>query len=306
MVRARNRGRARRAGPRAGARRLRWALRLGLVLLCATPGLFALQFGLDQVSAGPLWVHDHVSFAFHQPALNDPFPHEFKQGYGFDGGDLGLAFRWHWSGFHARTWLRVSPASRTHWAYDQDTDLRPTTDATHGNEGYAKSRTFGIGQELPLAGVGRLGAAIFQFDFLRQWTRYHAVTTYDLNSNPALPSVVYSRLISERAIVYELRPAVALRQSFALGGWRIEQTGSLAPVEMISLHNYIPVVLAVSSTTGYGWGEDFAVTRGLGAATVRLSGVARWENGYGRAKFFRREEFGARIEIVFGRESSGG
>lgn len=271
-----------------------------LGLLSVLPAV-AQGVGLDSVAAGPLALHDHVSFEFHQPALGDPYPHEFRQGYGFDGADLGLDLGWHWGGFHTHTLLRVSPAARAHWAYDQDTDTRPGTDFTHGNAGYARSRTFGLGQQIPLGG-GRRGGLALRFDFLRQWTRYHAVTTYDLNSNPAQPSTIYSRLISERAIVEELRPEMVLGRHLRRGRWAYSVQGALAPLAWVEIRNYIPVVLATSSTEAYGLGADLAVTRRFGpAAGLRLGVRARWENGYQRAKFFRREQFALHVDWVWQR-----
>lgn len=267
----------------------------------------AFPLGLRRIAFGTVALHDHVSFEFHQPALGDPYPHEFRQGYGFDGADLTLQLDWRWGGLATSTFLRVTPASRSHWAYDQDTDYRPGTNFTHGNAGYARSRTFAIGQQVPLGAVAWLGPVALRVDFLRQWTRYHAVTTYDLNSNPALPSSTYTRLISERAIVEELRPELQLARAAARGPWRFRLAGSVAPLAWISLRNYIPVVLAVSSTTAYGAAADLGVTRRLSPAlALRFGGVSRWENGYGSAKHFRREVFGLSLALLWGQAGARG
>lgn len=279
-----------------GARRVP-LLALSVALSLSATNLHGQGLGLDGWSAGPLLLHDHVTFAFHQPALGDPYPHEFKQGYAFDGADLQLRLRWRWDGLKLGTTLRVTPASRAHWAYDQDTDFRPGDDFTHGNAGVAKSRTFGLGQSLRLGRVGGLGEASLEFDFLRQWTRYHAVTTYNLNSDPSLPSQVFPRLISERAIVYEYRPGLALRRARARGKWTFAARGEFDPISLISLDNYIPVILATSSTTGFGGGVDLEAARRWGGWRISLAAGAREEGSYAPAKHFQREEFALSLGV---------
>src|SRR5690348_7752743 len=86
------------------------------------------------------------------------------------------------------------------------------------------------------------------------------------------------------------------------GRWTYSVQGALAPLAWVEIRNYIPVVLATSSTEAYGLGADLAVTRRLGpAAGLRLGVRARWENGYQRAKFFRREQLALHVDWVWQR-----
>ena len=255
--------------------------------------------GVDSVSVGPLAVHDHVAFDLHIPIKNDPYPHEVKQGYAFDGVDLAAAIHWHWGRLRLTTRLRVTPASRLHFAYDQDTDFEPATAFTHGDEGLAHSRTFGIAQTLPLwrppAGWGALA---YRVTFLRQWTRYHAVTTYDLNTNPALPSTYYQRLISERAIIYELRSTLAWSGARRAGPWRLRGELGFTPLTSIFLRNYIPVVLAATSSEAYGANTVLSAARAWGGWRFTLRGTAGVYQGYRWIEGFSRQEYTLGLDIA--------
>lgn len=260
-------------------------------------GLAGQGIGVDHISAGPMAVHDHVVFDYHIPIKGDPFPHEVKEGYAYDGVDLMAAVGWHWGRAHLLTSLRLTPASRAHFAYDQDTDFKPGTDFTHGNAGPAKSRTFGLDQAFPLLHFRRAGEVGFDVGFLRQWTRYHRVTTYDLNTNPALPSNTYTRLISEQAIVYELRSSLTWAQQRRLGGWTARAKLGVTPVSAIFLRNYIPVVLAATSTEAYGGTAAIGLGHALGRWGVQISATAGRFNGYRAIEGFRREEYTLRLEL---------
>ncbi|HEY7856342.1 MAG TPA: hypothetical protein VIC32_07855 [Terriglobales bacterium] len=264
-------------------------------LLPAT--VIAQGVGLDRIAVGPIGIHDHVVFDYHFRVLNDPFPHEVKEGYAFDGADVGMAINWHWNKSQLQTRFRVTPASRTHFAYDQDTDFEPNTNFTHGNEGNAKSRTFGVGQSLPLFRLGHWGAVGLDEDFLRQWTRYHRVTTYDLNSNPALPSNSFTRLISEQAIIYEVRSTLTLTERRQWAGWTAEVKLGATPASIVLLHNYIPVVLAATSTEVYGGSSHLAIGHGLGKWGAELLFDAGRYNSYHSIAGFRREQFSAEFLI---------
>jgi len=254
---------------------------------------------LDSIAVGPLLIHDHVRFDFHIPVLDDPFPHEFIQGYGYDGADLGITADYHWQRRPWRTTLRITPASRRHFAFDQDTDFRPGTNFTHGNAGDAKSRTFGIGQSLPLVALGRWGWLSYQFDYTRQWSRFHDVTTYDLNSNPALPSNRYIRVIGEHVIVHELRSTLLWSLAHAGHAWDSSADFGATPLTGITLKNYIPVILATDIAKAYGGNTRLTLTRHLGASWgLRLAGEAGWYNSYQSSHGFRREVFGFRLEAV--------
>ncbi len=276
-----------------------------LLVLLAAPRAWAQGLGIDRWFAGVEAVHDHVTFAFHQPALNDPYPHLVREGYAFDGVDLVLGLRWHWDRGHWVTRLRVTPAARSHWAYDEDTNFQPGDQFTHGDEGYARSRTFGVSQQFPawhLGGrSGRWGAISYRLGLLRQFTRYHAVTTFNLNSNPVLGSMSFQRLISERAIIYELRSTLLWRRRWRRGRWRLGGGLGATPLEGVWLRNYIPVVEATSQTQAYGFSATLSASRRLGRAAawgLRLGAHAGWESGYNSAKYFRREIFALRLQIT--------
>jgi len=266
-------------------------------MLAMATSLAAQGIGLDRVAVGPLAIHDHVVFDYHFRVLNDPFPHETKEGYAFDGADVAMAIDWHWDKTQLQTRLRVTPASRTHFAYDQDTDFEPNTNFTHGNEGEAKSRTFGVGQSLPFFSLGRWGAVGLDEDFLRQWTRYHQVTTYDLNTNPALASNIFTRLISEQAILYELRSTLTLSERRQWDGWTAEAKLGATPASIVWLHNYIPVVLAATSTEVYGGSAHMALSRGLGKWGAGFDLDAGRYNSYHPIAGFRREQFSVALLI---------
>ncbi|HVA63036.1 MAG TPA: hypothetical protein VNF74_04865 [Terriglobales bacterium] len=271
-------------------------LSLGLGLALAGSRLVAQGVGVDQVQVGPLALHDHVAFDYHIPIKNDPFPHEVKEGYAFDGVDLGAAIRWHWGRTRLETQLRVTPASRLHFAYDQDTDFEPNTNFTHGDEGLAHSRTFGLKQEFPLMRLGKtqLGGAL---GFLRQWTRYHQVTTYDLNTNPALPSTFIQRLIYERAILYELRTGLSLARQWQLGGWEVGGKLGATPLTSIFLHNYVPE-LAATSAIAFGGTMEVEVQRRVGSWGLDLTGRAGQYHGYRAIEGFQRQEFALQLEVA--------
>lgn len=261
---------------------------LALLLLAAalpSQSVDALQFGV-------LAIHDHIAFNYHIPIKNDPFPHQVKEGYAFDGADAIAALHWHWGATRLVTALRVTPASRTHFAYDQDTDFMSGNDFTHGNEGFARSRTFGLDQSFSLS--PHLSTDL---GFLRQWTRYHQVTTYDLNTNPALPSNIVQRLISERAVVYELRPGLVWTERRQVGAWSTGAAFSVSPISEIFLRNYIPVVLAATSLSAYGGTATIATTRPFGSWKAELGASAGWYQNYGRAYGFRRQEFSLRLAL---------
>lgn len=266
------------------------SLALGLVLSLLATALAGQS--LDALQFGALAIHDHITFNYHIPIKNDPFPHQVKEGYAFDGVDALAALRWHWGGTRLTTALRATPASRTHFAYDQDTDFMPGNDFTHGNAGPARSRTFGLDQSLSLS--RHISADL---GFLRQWTRYHQVSTYDLNTNPALPSSINQRLISERAIVYELRPSVAWTGQRHWGDWSSGAALSLSPMSEVFLRNYIPVVLAATSLTAYGGAATVATAHRLGSWSAQLDATAGWYQNYGHAYGFRREEFSLRLSL---------
>lgn len=266
------------------------SLSLGLVLSLLAASLVCQS--LDSLQFGALAIHDHIAFNYHIPVKNDPFPHQVKEGYAFDGVDALAALHWQWGGSHFITALRVTPASRSHFAYDQDTDFMSGNDFTHGNAGPARSRTFGVDQSLSLS---RHVSA--DLGFLRQWTRYHQVTTYDLNSNPTLPSNIYQRLISERAIVYELRPGLTWTGRYQWDRWSTGAAFSLNPISEVFLRNYIPVVLAATSLSAYGGAVTLATAHPLGCWTAQLGANAGWYQNYGHAYGFRREEFSLRLSL---------
>lgn len=272
---------------------------LSCLLAALALGLRAQGLGVDAVAVGPMAVHDHVAFDYHLAVRNDPYPHETRESYAFDGVDLAAAVQWHWGRARFATALRVTPASRLHFAYDQDTDFMPGNASTHGNEGLAHSRTFAVDQTLPLARWPGYGLLTWDIGFLRQWTRYHQVTTYDWNSNPALPSNTYTRLISEQAILYELRPSLDWESDRTFGAWQAGTKLSLTPLSAVFLHNYIPVVLAATSLQA--WGGNLALGAGhrLGSWQARLIASAGVYNGYSsRTAGFRREDFSLRLELL--------
>ncbi len=285
------------------------AFALFVVLLAAAPAARAQGLGVDHWFAGVEAVHDHVAFSFYQPALNDPYPHRVQEGYAFDGPDLVFGLRWHWRRSHWFTELRLTPAARSHRAYDQDSNFIPAGPAgpadqfTHGDEGYARGRTFALAQQFPAWHLGRRsrwGSLAYRMGLLRQFTRYHAVTTYNLNSNPALPAMSFSRLISERAIIYELRNSLLWRQHWSRGRWRWRGTLGLEPLVGVWLRNYIPVVAATSQTQAYGASAALAATRFFTPARrwgLRLAATADEESGYNPRKAFRRETFALRLQL---------
>ena len=242
-------------------------------------------------------MHDHVRFDFHIPVKNDPYPHEFKEGYAYDGVDLGIRLAWHWGHSPLITRFRISPVARSHFAFDQDTDFKPGTNSTHGDAGIANSRTFAITQELPWWNLGRLGRISLNESFLSQPTQYGLVTTYDLNSNPALPSSQYQRVITEQANVYELRTTVTLTKALRLEHWELGNTAGTTPIAEIMLHNYVPL-LAATSTEAYGFVDRAWIARRIGGIGVQLSGQAASYNSFHSIEGYRRQVFSVELDIT--------
>jgi len=268
------------------------------MILAASAGAWAQAPKLDAIRFGPVAVHDHLEFDYHIPIKNDPFPHEVREGYGFDGVDLGLQANWHWRGAILATELRATPGARLHFAYDQDTDFEPATDSTHGNEGLARSRSVAFRQGLQLW-RSRTGArAELSLGWERQWTRYHAVTTYDLNTNPALPSTFTQRDISERAVAYELRPGMRLADQRGWGAWRIAGWAEADPLDLVLLRNYIPVVEAATSAQGYGGALGFSADRPWGAWRLSLGANAGLERGWRWREQFSRQRFTLELQVA--------
>lgn len=261
---------------------LRWMVLLGAAVLLHGQGI-----GVDQLQWGPVLEHDHVAFNYHIPIRDDPFPHQVKEGYAFDGADLGMTVRWHWNGAALETEIQASPASRLHFAYDQDTDFKPTTNFTHGDEGDAHSRSVRLMQSVPL--LPRQGLR-GELAYLRQWTRYGEVTTFDLNSNPALPSNTFQRVIDERAILYEVRAGVAWAWAWKPGKWRFSAKASGVPLASIYLHNYVPE-LAATSALAYGAALELSGQRHLGAWQAEFRAGAGQYHGYRTIEGFERQQF---------------
>jgi len=283
------------------ARATRFASFLMLALCCARVAA-AQGTRVDYISFGPVAVHDHVRFDLHLKIRNDPYPHETKEAYDYDGVDWEATMGWHWAGVPLITTVRATPVARLHPAYDQDTDFEPGNNFTHGNAGQAPSRTFALEQQVPLTAsrglTSRRGALRYDFTFLRQWTRYRQVTTYDLNSNPSLPSNTYSRLISEQAIVYELRSGVTWNRVCACAGWTTTAHLGVVPLTAIFLHNYIPVVLAATSELAYGATAQLGVGHRLGAWRIGARGEGGWFHGYSHDGGFQRREYGVALTLT--------
>ncbi|MGH9481651.1 MAG: hypothetical protein ACRD1L_06130 [Terriglobales bacterium] len=269
-----------------------------LAVAMAAPALLGQGMGVDQVRLGPVALHDHVGFDYHIPIANDPFPHQVREGYGYDGVDLGVAVDWHWGASQLQTLLRITPVARSHFDYDQDTDFEPSTAVTHGDAGFARGRSFGVDQSVTWLHFGSNTTLLLGFGFLRQWTRYHQVSTYDLNSNPSLPSQTVQRLISERAIVYQLEPSLSWRQQRAWGGWTGTGQVGVAPLTEVLLHNYIPTTLAATSTTAYGVIGTLALQHRLGEWSIKLGGSAAFDHSYGSLEGFYRQQFALRFELA--------
>lgn len=272
--------------------------RAAACLLLAVAGSMAARaqgIGIDSIGFGPVALHDHVRFDLHLKVRGDVYPHETKEAYDYDGVDLQAAMRWHWAGIPLISTLRVTPASRLHPAYDQDTDFEGSTNFTHGNAGLARSRTFALEQQMALNSSKSVHLDIA---FLRQWTRYRQVTTYDLNSNPGLPSNTYSRLISEQAILYELRTGATWTRVCACAGWTTTGTVGVFPLAAIFLHNYVPVVLAATSEPAYGGSANLSVTHRLGAWQLGWAGDGGWFHGYSHDGGFQRREYGLAFTLT--------
>lgn len=270
---------------------------LVLALLLTGVTAWGQGIGIDSISAGPVAVHDHVRFDFHIRVKNDPYPHEFKEDYAYDGADVKVRVGWHWGETPLATSIQFSPAARSHFAFDQDTDFMPDTNSTHGDAGIARSRTVMLGQEIPLWSMGRLGKLGWHESFLMQRTRYGLVTTYDLNSNPSLPSTSYQRVITEQANVYELRSTLELGKTVTHHHWNAGVLGGATPLSQILLHNYVPN-LAATSTEAYGFSGRVFVGSRIGGMGWTLGGNAGWYNSYHSIQGFRREVFSVDLMIT--------
>lgn len=270
-----------------------------LLYLCLLLGGSALAqgIGIDSISAGPVAVHDHVQFDFHIRVRNDPYPHEFKEGYAYDGGDVSMRLGWHWGETPLATNIQFSPTARGHFAFDQDTDFKPDTNFTHGDAGIAGSRTIMVSQQFPLWSLGFLGKLGWNESFLSQRTRYGLVTTYDLNSNSSLPSNSYQRTIPEQANLYELRSTLELGKQGTWKRWHAGMTFGMTPLSQILLHNYVPD-LAATSTEAYGFSDHLFLSRRAAGIGWELGGDAGWYNSYHSIKGFRREVFSVDLAIT--------
>lgn len=258
--------------------------------------LWAQGIGLDQISAGPVDLHDHIRFNFHIPIENDPYPHQFIQDYAFDGVDLMAHIDWHWQNAHFQTGIRVTPEPRNHFAFDQDTDFEPNTDFTHGDSAIARSRTFGIDQLFPEWGIGRWGHVAFSTGLLRQFTHFGYGTTYNLNSNPALPSSSYTNVIGETAIVYQINTTAALIEQQTHGSWRLGSATAVTPLSSVLLHNYIPERVSTEALA-YGGTETLNASRRVDGWELRIIGSAGRTIGYRVIEGFWRETFAAGVEL---------
>jgi hypothetical protein len=251
------------------------------------------QFGpmrLDSLSIGTMAVHDHVRFDFHDRVSNDPYPHEFMQGYAFDGADLESRIAWHWGMQPLVTTLRVTPVARHHFAFDQDIDYHPAV-YMHGDAGDARSRTFGIEQQLPLA--RRLD---FDFNFVRQWSRFHDVTTFDITP---FSSNVYERTISERAVVHEIASGAIYRLPLIDGRWRVVSETRADPLGIVWLDNYVPVIHDRNSAMSFDLLERLRSSHPVGNRwQIALTGEAGWGHSYSEIHKFYREQFDVRLELV--------
>lgn len=132
--------------------------------------------GVDAVRVGSVLTHDHFRYDLHIGIKNDPYPHEVREEYAFDGGDVGVGLRWHWGQTRLETDFQITPIARS--------GFRPGTDFTHGDAGTARSRSVSVRQRLPVHDFGSAGSLQYQVGVERQWSGYGWVTTYERNSNP--------------------------------------------------------------------------------------------------------------------------
>ncbi len=277
--------------PRGGRRLVLWIFLLPLLGLNLPA-----QIGLDRVSAGLMLEHDHVHFDFHIPVLHDPYPHEFQQGYGYDGVDLVAGLRWHWDAARQITRFRLSPGAQDHFGYDQDTDYEPNTTATHGDAGTTSNHTFVFSQWSQLGRLRHWGDWGMEGGFLRQSARYHEILTYDLNSNPLLPSHEYYRSSPERAIIYELRLGLGWRGQIRKPGWSIHSNFNLLPIDQVLLHNYIPEPVA-TATLAYGFGGGLILQFDLGKWRLKTGIEAKGTNSYTPTHSFNRQLYAFQLAV---------
>ncbi len=272
--------------------------RLGCVILLAC-GAVSLpgQIRLNRISVGMMAVHDHVHIDFHGPVLHDPYPHEFQQGYAYDGVDLIASAYWSWGRYRQITRLRISPGTHSHFAYDQDTDFMPNNRFTHGDAGITTNRTFALSQWDEFQSLGRWGELGMTAGFSRQAAQYHQVLTYDLNSNPALPSREYYRPSPERAILYELRGGFGWRGGPRHRHWALRAHFNLTPLDQVLLHNYVPE-LAATSTLAYGFGGGLDYRVRLGDWLLTTGGDATGFNSYGPTHSFNRQIYSLHVTLA--------
>lgn len=267
----------------------------GAVLLMLAR-LAAQGVGVDAVQVGPVATHDHFRYDLHIGIKDDPYPHEVREEYAYDGVDVGVGIRWHWGRAKLATDVQVTPVARSHYAFDQDTDFGPDTAATHGDAGTARSRSVSVRQWMPLHDFGRRGHLRYEVGLERQWSGYGWVTTYDLNSNPALPSTSYQRQLNERAILYELEYGVQWGLERGSGAWRWGLDLTPEPLEAVFMRNHIPV-LAPTSALGYGGSVGLRVARRLGGWDFELAGTAGEQRGYRWVEGFERQRFTLSLEV---------
>ena len=276
---------------------------LGLLVGLCLPAALLAQIHLDRISAGIVAVHDHAAFDYHMLVRNDPYPHETKEGYAFDGAELVLRLHWDWQGARLLTRFQFSPARRSHFAYDQDTDFKGNTNSTHGDEGQALSRTLAVTQRMGLITSRRWGQFWGQIGFWDQPTRYGEGVTFDLNSNPALPSSSYTRVIPEQANIHEIRFGLGWSYAGRWGGWRWRESLTGVPVTSIRLINLIPNQI-VTSLLAYGGQASLSIFRPIGLQARRPRGLrlalqAGRYDSFGPVMGFRREVFAGSVAWCF-------
>jgi hypothetical protein len=251
---------------------------------------------VDAVRVGPVLTHDHFRYDLHIGIKNDPYPHEVREEYAFDGGDVGVGLQWHWGRAKLETDFQITPLARSHYAFDQDTDFKPGTDFTHGDAGTARSRSVSVRQSFPVHDFGRAGRLQYQAGLERQWSGYGWVTTYDVNSNPALPSSSYQRQLDERAILYEVNNGLTWKLPRTWGAWTTSLEAAVDPLAAVFMRNYIPE-LEATSALGYGGGFSLRVERALGGWDVAAVSTAGAEHGYRWVEGFERQRFTLSLEL---------
>ncbi len=268
-----------------------------MLLACGAVSLLG-QIRLNRISVGMMAVHDHVHIDFHGPVLHDPFPHEFQQGYAYDGEDLMASAYWSWGKSRQITRLRISPGTHSHFAYDQDTDFMPQNRFTHGDAGITTNRTFMLSQWDEFESLGRWGELGMTAGYLRQAAQYHQVLTYDLNSNPALPSREYYRPSPERAILYELRGGFGWRGGPQHRNWAQRAPLNNPPLGQGRLAQYVPGLAATATpAVGVGGGLDYRVR--LGNWILTTGGDAAGTNSYGPTHSFNRQVYSLHVTLAY-------